>query len=93
MAWNVTHGSKAKDYPHKKRRIKLNKRILHALYNVAVDAQLEYENSGSVIPWEETAQGCSFIELQDAISDALSGIDTDAYIPDGTEMDNPLELY
>ena len=51
----------------------MNERILKALYNVAVDAQLDYEDLdiSKLIPWEESSRGFAFVELQDAISERL----------------------
>ena len=51
----------------------MNERILKALYNVAVDAQLDYEDLdiSKLIPWEESSRGFAFVELQDAISARL----------------------
>ena len=51
----------------------MNERILKALYNMAVDAQLDYEDTdiSKLIPWEESSHGYSFVELQDAISEKL----------------------
>ena len=73
MAINVTSGNKAQDDQQIERRIKLNERILRALYNVAVDAQLDYEDTdiSKLMPWEESSRGYAFVELQEAISELL----------------------
>ena len=49
----------------------MNERILRALYNLGVEAQLDYEQDCPSIAWEETAQGHSWLELQEAISEKL----------------------
>ena len=70
----------------------MNERILQALYNLAVDAQMDYEQDCPIIPWEETSRGVSFIELQDAISEALYNL-AGEYEPNGSELDDAMELY
>ena len=49
----------------------MNERILKALYNLGVEAQLDYEHDCPILPWEETPQGYAWLELQEAISEKL----------------------
>ena len=49
----------------------MNERILRALYNLGVEAQLDYEHDCPILPWEETPQGHAWSELQEAISEKL----------------------